>query len=67
MTPAEELALLQLLAEKDVERCTPEAVVMLRKLRQYYIESIAEAADQIKEIDCLIETTNMAQIRDGNL
>jgi hypothetical protein len=67
LTPAEELALLQLLTEKDVERCTPEVVAILRKLREYCMETIAEVADQVKEIDCLIEEANTVNVGDDGL
>jgi hypothetical protein len=42
-------------------------IEVLRKLRRYYFETIAEAADQIKIIDTKIEEMNMGNIGDGEL
>ncbi len=44
-----------------------EMLIMLRKMRQYYIETIAEAADNVKEFDGLIEAVNMAEVGDDGL
>lgn len=42
-------------------------LIMPRKLWQYYIETIAEAADNVKEFDGLIEAVNMAEVGDDGL
>ena len=43
------------------------SIAGLRKLRDYYLENIAQAADQIKAIDCEIEKMNMRNIGDDGL
>jgi hypothetical protein len=39
----------------------------LRKMRLYHLQNIAEAAEQIKAIDCEIERTNMENLGDDGL
>ena len=39
----------------------------LRKLRDYYLENIAQAANEIKAIDVEIEALNMRNLGDGEL
>ena len=40
------------------------SIAGLRKMRAFYLQSLAEYADQIKAIDCEIEALNMANIGD---
>jgi hypothetical protein len=39
-------------------------IEQLRKLRSYLLESIAQAADEIAKIDCVIEAMQMGDIED---
>lgn len=39
----------------------------LRKMRLFYLQSLAEAANEIKAIDCEIERLNMRNLGDGEL
>lgn len=43
------------------------SVAGLRKMRLFYLQSLAEAANEIKAIDCEIERINMQTIGDGGL
>lgn len=43
------------------------SVAGLRKLRDYYLENIAQAANEIKAIDVEIEALNMANLGDDGL
>jgi hypothetical protein len=39
----------------------------LRKLRDYYLENLAQTANEIAAIDCELEKLNMQQIKDEEL
>ena len=39
----------------------------LRKMRSFYLQSLAEAANEIKAIDCEIEALNMKNLGDDGL
>ncbi len=43
------------------------SVAGLRKMREFYLQSLAEAANEIKAIDCEIERLNMQKLGDDGL
>ena len=43
------------------------SVAGLRKMREFYLQSLAEAANEIKAIDCEIEALNMRNLGDDGL
>lgn len=43
------------------------SIAGLRKMRAFYLQSLAEAADQMAVIDAELERLNMENIRDGEL
>lgn len=43
------------------------SIAGLRKMREFYLQSLAEAANEIKAIDVEIEALNMANIGDDGL